>query len=403
MIERFRLTDRAIKKWLASGTSSLARDTQHGQLRIRAHADRSDASWQLVTHKRGRTQIETLGHWQALPANVLLPQLSEKLAAHAVGRDCVINTFSTVQHVLDWYGARITAERDLSSSTIANTLSAIDCHLSPRLGELPLSDLTGAAIDDRLIVPLKSKLKIGTVEGIFKKLKAAFNMASRQNRLTRDPLAGITFDQFTKSRSKPASPLLHPEDLPRLVERLNRANIHHAMLASMMLLHGSRISETRLAEWSHISFEDRTWRIPAENTKTGEAHCLPLTDVSIALLKNYKGKTGTRRFLFSAGAHPLSASAAGQWFRQLRGRHDKWTSHHIRKLARTCWSQLGIEYWIGERLVNHKLRGLDATYIDARYVFDNMRKALELWHGELAELGLLQTVTTHVTANSEAA
>ena len=49
------------------------------------------------------------------------------------------------------------------------------------------------------------------------------------------------------------------------------------MLALMMLAHGTRIGETRMARWSEISLAAAEWFIPAGNTKTRTEHRLPLT------------------------------------------------------------------------------------------------------------------------------
>jgi integrase len=54
------------------------------------------------------------------------------------------------------------------------------------------------------------------------------------------------------------------------------ANPSNSLLALMMLCHGTRIGETCMARWSHISLAEREWFIPAEYTKTGVEHRLPL-------------------------------------------------------------------------------------------------------------------------------
>ena len=39
------------------------------------------------------------------------------------------------------------------------------------------------------------------------------------------------------------------------------------MLVLMLLLHGTRISETAAARWDDIDWAEREWLIPADNTK----------------------------------------------------------------------------------------------------------------------------------------
>lgn len=56
----------------------------------------------------------------------------------------------------------------------------------------------------------------------------------------------------------------------------------------MMLCHGTRVGETRKAQWSHISIAERTWYLPVGNTKTRVEHSLPLTEQVCGLLIRYR-------------------------------------------------------------------------------------------------------------------
>ncbi len=51
-----------------------------------------------------------------------------------------------------------------------------------------------------------------------------------------------------------------------------------AMLALLMLCHGNRVGETRMAQWAHVSLAVRNWHIPAANTKTRAEHSLAAAD-----------------------------------------------------------------------------------------------------------------------------
>lgn len=91
-------------------------------------------------------------------------------------------------------------------------------------------------------------------------------------------------------------------------------------------------------------------------------------------------------YLFPANRRgPLSATAASKVFSELSNR--QWTSHDVRKVARTCWMDLGVDYLVGEMLVNHALRNMDATYIHTT-AEALKRQALERWHDHLDRLGL---------------
>ena len=97
-----------------------------------------------------------------------------------------------------------------------------------------------------------------------------------------------------------------------------------AMLALMMLCHGTRIGETRQARWSHISLAEGEWFIPAEHTKTGVEHHLPLTEQVRALLIQYRDTQTTRALTLPSGNWPsASGSPAGSPTSRLNARVDR--------------------------------------------------------------------------------
>ncbi|MBH3375506.1 site-specific integrase, partial [Pseudomonas juntendi] len=145
------------------------------------------------------------------------------------------------------------------------------------------------------------------------------------------------------------------------------------------------LGETRLARWRNVNLESRRWFIPAGDTKTKAEHTLPLTAQACALLRRYQrlqaaqGYTGLRLFPGSHGA-PLSPSKANTLFTDLA--KGEWSSHDLRKVARTAWTDLGVDYMVGELLLNHAMKDLDATYIHTT-AEGLKRQALEAWHQHL--------------------
>ena len=65
-------------------------------------------------------------------------------------------------------------------------------------------------------------------------------------------------------------------------------------------------------------------------------------------------------------------------FRSVSG--GKWSSHDLRKLMRDCLADLGVDFFIGERLINHSLGKVSETYL-TRDVMERWRAD---WHAHLA-------------------
>ncbi|MFO3798151.1 MAG: site-specific integrase, partial [Anaerolineales bacterium] len=80
----------------------------------------------------------------------------------------------------------------------------------------------------------------------------------------------------------------------------------------------------------------------------------------------------------------LSEGQASAVFTRL-GQGD-WTSHDLRKLARTGCADIGIDHLIGELLINHAMGHNVKVYIQSE-VMSRKLDALEQWHGHLDQKG----------------
>ena len=118
-------------------------------------------------------------------------------------------------------------------------------------------------------------------------------------------------------------------------------------------------------------------------------HHLPLTDQVRGLLIQYRETQTSRgydgQYLFPArNGKALSEGQASAVFTRLG--KGEWTSHDLRKLARTGWAVLGIDHLIGELLINHAMGHNVKVYIQSD-VMNRKRDALEKWHTHLDEKG----------------
>ncbi|MCY1542676.1 hypothetical protein D9M68_784370 [compost metagenome] len=88
-----------------------------------------------------------------------------------------------------------------------------------------------------------------------------------------------------------------------------------------------------------------------------------------------------------AGGEQVSTAQASAMFRAMSNR--QWRSHDLRKLARTVWAELGIDFLVGELMLNHSMGKLASTYIKTG-IDQARRKGLEAWHAYLDERGFTE-------------
>ncbi len=384
------ISDAEIRRHAVGGVRQL-RDTRHRELRFRySSTDRSRGAWHVVFRQRwGKA-----GDYPGINTKTMLATLPAILARRATDANAKSTTTSwtTVGDVLAWYRDRMNRDRGLSAKRKASAKSALDRHLVPRLGDLLLAEVSKQVVDQHLMWPMQERYALSFVRSVYGVLSAAFRQALRLDLLPANPMAALKFTDFVRTRIRPKPARLRGDDVPGLLALLaERFEVEPAgcMLALMMLCHGSRLGETRLARWRNVNLDARRWFIPAGDTKTKAEHTLPLTAQACALLRRYErlqaaqGYSGPLLFPGSQGA-PVSPSKANTLFTVLA--RGEWSSHDLRKVARTAWTDLGVDYMVGELLLNHAMKDLDATYIHTT-AEGLKRRALEIWHQQLDQQG----------------
>lgn len=384
------LSDAEIKRNAGEGGPYRMRCARNNDLRFQyATSDRSRGSWYL----RHQSKWQKFAEWPQIPSRVALQLLQDARERLAGGSSVAVDRFVTVGDLLRWYGDRVAKDRSLTAKRKAAVKTMTDAQLLPRIAGMSIGDVSRDAVDRSLMWPLQESLSISYVRSVLRVLQMAFSQAQRLEIISANPMAGLKFTDFVQAKIKPKPSRLRMLDLNDLVERLAVCfdeRIEHGMMALMMLCHGTRIGETRNAQWRHICLTQRVWVIPSENTKTRSEHILPLTERVCALLRIYReelrvrGRESDSLFTNRITGKAMSESAALAGFRWISD--GKWSSHDLRKLARTGWVEIGVDYLIGEMLLNHAVGFSAETYINTSA--ENLKMdALTRWHERLDECG----------------
>ena len=372
------LNDSAIKTHAKDPSVCELRDIKN-PICLRFHKSREKATWCYFVNKGNTKQRTRLGYWPSLKMKevvAMVPGIVEKLHH---GKEVQSSNFKTVGELLTWYASRTEKEILKSKSRRKGVLSAIDKHLLPRLGSVSINAVRKQAIDEQLILPLQNqRLKPSTIRQYFAILKRVFASAKELELIAVNPMAGMKFRDHVQRRIEPKQSRLLVDDAKGVLEQLAAVTESTRVMLLFMLMFATRIGETRQLRWSYIDLNSGLITLPETVTKTGVVHILPITTQAHAMLSEYKAHN-RGEYLFG-GAEPISSSAADKLVREVSKR--KWSAHDLRKVARSVWATIGVDYWVAERLLNHKQKGLDLVYINA----DSMavkRAALEQYHAWL--------------------
>ena len=165
-----------------------------------------------------------------------------------------------------------------------------------------------------------------------------------------------------------------------------------AYAMTILLLTGQRRGELARAKWSEIDFEEKTWTIPDENSKTGRGHVVPLADWSVQEFQALKKLADGSRWILptddggTAAAPALLTRGLARCLSRFKGRGvAAFNLHDLRRTCRTGLAALKVEPHIAERVLNHTQPGVAGVY-DRHAYLDEKRAALELWSEHLRTL-----------------
>ncbi|HDQ5117212.1 TPA: tyrosine-type recombinase/integrase [Escherichia coli] len=294
------------------------------------------------------------------------------------------------------------SNRKWSQNTADRLLASLNNHIFPVIGNLPVSELKPRHFID-LLKGIEEKGLLEVASRTRQHLSNIMRHAVHQELIDTNPaanLGGVTTPPVR--RHYPALPL---ERLPELLERIGayhqgRELTRHAVL--LMLHVFIRSSELRFARWSEIDFTNRVWTIPAtrepiigvrysgRGAKMRMPHIVPLSEQSIAILKQIKDITGNNELIFPGDHNPYKPMCENTVNKALRvmGYDTKKDicGHGFRAMACSALMESGL--WAKdavERQMSHQERNtVRMAYI---HKADHLeaRKAMMQWWSDYLE------------------
>ena len=172
--------------------------------------------------------------------------------------------------------------------------SMIKLRIVPTLGHFRLNELSRHQIQTFHTDLRNESLAPATCDHHLKLLRSALNLAVQWEMLEKNPVAKVPLFREDNKLER----YLTDEELNRLlgVLRTHKAQmVCNAML--FLLATGARLNEALQTRWEHIDKANRTWRIPAKNSKSKRVRSVPLNDAALEVLANL-GTEGKNEYLF---------------------------------------------------------------------------------------------------------
>ncbi|MDU1471741.1 MAG: integrase arm-type DNA-binding domain-containing protein [Escherichia coli] len=203
-----------------------------------------------------------------------------------------------------------------SADYAARILASMENHIFPAIGHLPVATLKTQDFTALLRV-IEDKGFLEVASRTRQQLSNIMRYAVQQGLTESNPAQHL--DGVVASPVKNHYPALLLERLPELLGRIGdyQQGRELTRLAVVLTLHlFIRSSELRFARWSEIDFTNRVWTIPAtrepiigvrysgRGAKMRMPHIVPLSEQSIAILKQIKDITGNNELIFPGDHNP---------------------------------------------------------------------------------------------------
>ena len=294
------------------------------------------------------------------------------------------------------------SNRKWSQNTADRLLASLNNHIFPVIGNLPVAELKPRHFID-LLKGIEEKGLLEVASRTRQHLSNIMRHAVHQGLIDTNPAANL--GGVTTPPVRRHYPALQLERLPELLERIGayhqgRELTRHAVL--LMLHVFIRSSELRFARWSEIDFTNRVWTIPAtrepiigvrysgRGAKMRMPHIVPLSEQSIAILKQIKDITGNNELIFPGDHNPYKPMCENTVNKALRvmGYDTKKDicGHGFRAMACSALMESGL--WAKdavERQMSHQERNtVRMAYIHKAEHLE-ARKAMMQWWSDYLE------------------
>ena len=226
-------------------------------------------------------------------------------------------------------------------------------------------------------------------------IRMVFNWAVDRGYLEASPAAGIKPPSVEKSRER----VLDPDELSEVLKAAVTLGYPSGPFLRFLVLTAQRRGEVASMKWSDVDLEKALWTLPADATKSGRLHLVPLSNAACELLEALPRFKGEYVWTTTSGKKSING------FSKMKSRMDEetmkprkkagikknipdWTVHDIRRTAATLMAgELHVLPHILSAILGHSgavsvssMPSSLITKVYNRYAYlDEKRAALQAW------------------------
>jgi len=264
----------------------------------------------------------------------------------------------------------------------AKIVRRLELHAFPWIGGYPVADLTAPALL-ACARRLEERGSNDVAHRIVQDVGQVVRYAIATGRADRDP-SGDLKGALAPLKVKHHASVTDPRAVGELLRAMHGYGGTFEVVSALKLapLVFVRPGELRMAEWTEFDLDAAEWRIPAERMKMRDAHIVPLSTQSIAILRELHPLTGRGRYVFPgarSNGRPMSENAITAALRRMGYSREHQTGHGFRSMASTLLNEQGWNRDAIERQLAHAERdGVRAAYNRAEHLPER-RRMMQAW------------------------
>ena len=393
-------TDKTLRAWLSAG--SVDRGVGDGLTFVATEAGArvGKASWILRYRYGGKSKEKVIGRYPDIPLKDARELARKDRGLLQQGADVAEIKRREKLKALDMHNvdglAQIWYERHIQEKYKHPQVveRVIRRHIKPTIGKLPVEEVRPVHID-RVLMKIVAAGAPTVANDALRYMFRMFHFAVKRKWIESNPVYGFEIADAGGTEI-PGSRWLSREELSALAEAMrDTPNFGRLNELSVWLLLALCVRKMELlsAKWSEFDLDKGVWLLRPSRTKTNTSIDIPLAAPVIDWLKELKVFACGHTHLFPA--RRLIHRKAGLP-RKNRFDHvspdtlnvaltrlplsdiEHFTVHDMRRTARTHMAALGIDRFVAERALNHKLRDIEGVYNHYDY-FDERKRALAQW------------------------
>ena len=344
--------------------------------------DRGRRSWVVMYRAKGRLRRLTLGPWPALSLADARDQARSALRDAAIGVDAA--SVKKAGRTADTFGdvaeAYIESYAKKYKRSWREDRRALDRDLLPKFRHRKMADIKRAEIKSvlRAIVDRGAPILSNRTLEIMRKI---YNWAIDEELVEINPCV-----RLNKEPEHERAKVLNDGEIRKIWLASQQYPIEISGRFHLLFQTAQRAGEVRRMRWVDLDFTAAWWTIPAEHSKNGRPHRVPLNEQAVTILRQLQNdEIGEWVFPGPNGHSPIATlRKVAETLRTRTG--VNFVPHDIqRTVATRLTGDLGITRLTVSKILNHVEVGVTRIY--DRHSYDQeKRRALDAWGKHLLEI-----------------